>query len=634
MKAYKYIIIKLLIVLFLLICPYEILVSQGLVNYYDLRSSKNENFLSYGFDRKNNIFNFFENIDATVNLSFADVLFKNSYNGIAINSVSNSFREENISTLTVSSNIYDDLFLRINQNWLYNSDSKSIGINKLSRLNLIPALSWIYLNKSYLEFGYGYEYNEQIGVKSKGNVIYFKNKLDSYKSQDLIFNSNIDYSKISLSDNRNNSDVLIDAEVFNKYLNDNLLSFKAEYKNNNRAFVNNLPNTNYLIENRIDNKFNSIFNINYNISPNFIINSIIEYKTQNIERSFNSSDPNIANSFIYRKLKLTDYNFELALTQKSILINHTFNIRYETNDERYDIKSKFNIDESEENRLRTIEQQNNISSSKIKILYNSSIFISKSDTINFSYLASLLKYNTPSKDNSDDHDEFTNIVNLLYTHSFTKQFQLLLNTEFQQFHIVYLLSDKSYQNNWFRSLSFSPQIKLKFPYLSISPKMEVLANYTVYDFEELLKNISTYSFRQISFKDSSVIKLTKKYDLLITSLYRYNERGILYWKTFKELPQNANKEQLFRFLIKYNIIDENSLALGIRIYDFEQKALSVTKSSNSFENIQKSIGPEIQISFNFSDYGKFYLSGWYEFQNINGTKKEMPNLLLKTDLKF
>ncbi len=636
LKAKTNTLIKPLIVLFLLICPIEILFSQGLINYYDLNRQQTDNSLIFGFDRKNNIFNFFENSDLAFNISFAEILFKNTYNGIAISSSTNSFREENLSTLTINSELYNGLFLRINQNWLYNSDTKSIGINKLNRVNLLPTIRYYYLEQSFLEFGYGLEFNEQIGVQSWGNALYLSNKLKNYKLDELVLSSNFDYSSIILSDKRNNSDLLIDGILTNKYLNNNLLSLQANYKNNQRAFINNISNVadNYLIENREDNRFNAIFNIGYNPVNSLLINAIVEYNTQNIERSFNSADESIANSYIFRKLDLYNYNIDIKINQSNDLLNHYLNIRYESNEEKYDIKSKFDIDESEENKLRTIEQQNNISSSKIKLLYNSGFYLGRRDTIVFSYLASLLKYDTPSKDNNDDHDEYSNIINLTYSHSFSKYFQLLLSTEFQQFHIVYLLSEKSYQNNWLRSLSFAPQIKFRNSYLSINPKMEVLANYTVYDFEELLKNVSTYSFRQISFKDSSAITLSPKFNVFFTSLYRYNERGILYWKAFKESPQNSNKEQLYRILVNYNIFENNSFALGIRIYDFEQKRLSVAQSISSYGNIQKSIGPEIQIGIVFSDYGKLTISGWYEFQDINGIKRQMPNLFLKTDVKF
>ena len=68
--------------------------------------------------------------------------------------------------------------------------------------------------------------------------------------------------------------------------------------------------------------------------------------------------------------------------------------------------------------------------------------------------------------------------------------------------------------------------------------MELLANYTVYDFE--LTNNTGNSFRYVSMRDSISIYLLKNISLSSNNIVRYYESGSLDWKNFAESPQISN----------------------------------------------------------------------------------------------
>ena len=114
------------------------------------------------------------------------------------------------------------------------------------------------------------------------------------------------------------------------------------------------------------------------------------------------------------------------------------------------------------------------------------------------------------------------------------------------FHYVYLKSQRSSSNNWNRVLRFSPTILLQSNYLYYKPEFGINANYTTYDFENIVTGINSFSFREVSYMDTIQIKLNSNYYIESKNEIRYSERGILYWNEFSEQPQRSNFESFVK----------------------------------------------------------------------------------------
>jgi hypothetical protein len=309
-----------------------------------------------------------------------------------------------------------------------------------------------------------------------------------------------------------------------------------------------------------------------------------------------------------------------------------FNNRNEDNS----VENKYGIYETEEQRLRRIENQRDVVSSRTRFISRSRWNMSRSDTLALDYSVSILRYDTPSDLNNSDRDEFNTIVGLRYGHRFSEHLSASLLAELQMLHMVYLKSEMSGNNNWNRILRLSPSVALETDIFSMHPSFEVLANYTIFDYRALKSGIKDLSFRQIRYQDSIIVYLQKNLSLQSKINFRYYESGILYWKDFSEIPMNSNMEQLAKVFAVVRLSQNTEIGCGARYYRVRQESLSKQNAGISAAAVDiLSIGPEAMISANITKNLKISISGWYEFQTLNKfEKKEIPNLFLQTFLSL
>ena len=163
----------------------------------------------------------------------------------------------------------------------------------------------------------------------------------------------------------------------------------------------------------------------------------------------------------------------------------------------------------------------------------------------------------------------------------------------------------------------------------MKPSFEILANYTVYDFEKIAPGINSLSFRQVGYRDSIIVGLGKKYSLHSSILIRYYETGILYWNSFAETPQNSNFEQFVKLMFVRKNSGIFSYGIGARYYKLSQKSLTYGISVYSGREIDHiSIGPEVFVRARFSSGTECSIEGWYEFVDINNRRVNIPNMFL------
>ena len=149
----------------------------------------------------------------------------------------------------------------------------------------------------------------------------------------------------------------------------------------------------------------------------------------------------------------------------------------------------------------------------------------------------------------EDRDELVYVASVVTKHKISPLLHLKIITDATATHLVYLLAERSANNFWNRTLRLSPVLLFK-PHQKFSSanQFEVLANYTVYDFEEYSTGeIRSFSFRQFGFLDSTSLSIAKNISLEWFSYLNMYERGELRWKEFSERPINSFEElTLFR----------------------------------------------------------------------------------------
>jgi hypothetical protein len=201
-------------------------------------------------------------------------------------------------------------------------------------------------------------------------------------------------------------------------------------------------------------------------------------------------------------------------------------------------------------------------------------------------------------------------------------------------HTVYLLGERSANNNRNRVLRLSSRATFRpAAALLTANGFEVLANYTVYDFEEETALVKSFSYRQFAWHDSTAVELTDRIGLDFLGSLKFYERGQLNWGEFTERTENAFTDRLLSLQARWSPVPGTTLAVGYRA--FTQWRYSYGDRGKVLDNVIESLGPTCAILWDTRGYGTISLLGWYErWTQSTGTARSLANMSLNVQLNF
>jgi len=254
------------------------------------------------------------------------------------------------------------------------------------------------------------------------------------------------------------------------------------------------------------------------------------------------------------------------------------------------------------------------------------------DQLNFAGSASILHYDTPDTLNTDDRDELLVTLGMQAMHQFSKFLTLTITADVTLSHLVYLKALQSANNNWNRIIRLSPAVEYApASWFRTLNQAEVLANYTVYDFEDRGSTARSFSFRQASWIDSTSIHLSQLFKLNFVGGVRIYERGTLLWKEFKEHPQNYFVEQSYWPSLMFSATETFQIGIGYRF--FGQDRYRYERSARVLERELDTYGPTVTCEWWGTGVQRFALEGWRETQTQDGqTVRTISNLSLRVSL--
>ncbi len=600
----------------------------------NLNSLFPKNIVNYGADKNVNTFYFRAKALFDFKLFEGNLKIDQSYKGTALKAKNISFRDDELFNLRYELPAIDKFSFLLLQNIVYSSDTRSIGFNKLEKIKGAGGFKYNFSANSFLETFGGVEHNQQLNITAFGSLVGVKGQIDNFNLGGYRLNSALNSEYIKYDSERNQGIFNFNSGIFKSYSADNKLNLTMHYKILNQDFLHssNLFSSQYYIENRFEKNFNSGLNLNFGLSK--LVTSFVNVYVENIDvfRSYNHYLENSDYTGVIKKLNEFNLRFNSEVKFKSKSFEQNLGFSYSLRNETNSITNKYNIEQISFDKLLDLENRKDNLTQRTQLDFKSKWNISRRDSLNFSGLITIMYYDTPSKNNYDDRDEQATIMNINYYHKFSDILSANITGEIQLNHLVFLKAQRSSMNNWNRIFRLSPSVKWQTKNFSINPHFEVLANYTVYDFEEFNPGVQSFSFRQISYKDSIIINISKSYNLVSKIDIRYFERGILYWNSFSESPQNANYQQFTNVLLISKLNDNFSVGIGGRFYDLNQKKLDVYTFSNKV--YQFSMGPETMIEYKFKNGSRVSLHGWLEYQKTNYSLdfKSVPNFFLNSNI--
>jgi hypothetical protein len=208
-------------------------------------------------------------------------------------------------------------------------------------------------------------------------------------------------------------------------------------------------------------------------------------------------------------------------------------------------------------------------------------------------------------------------------------------------HFVFIKSQRSAQNNQNRIFRLVPSLFFQSGPLTMRPQFEVLANYTSFDFEDLLGTAQSFSLRQVAYRDSITILLNPSTMLESRMIFRYFERGEFRWREFSETPRDRNVEAFARVLcisstnrIFLEYVQNARFGAGARMY-----ILTQSPSGAGFvrvnEFVNQAFAPEAVIDIDFRSQTMLRCNGWLEFQfDRTSLQRIVPNFLLSLSVQL
>ncbi len=542
-----------------------------------------------------------ENFSASINENFHSVMIKSSPNLI---------RDDQNFLGRFNRRIHGDFFGFAGFQSDYVSDNRQIGLNSVGASELLGGLFFRNGQDSVLAGG-GNKWDRQAGVENSGPTytIQAAGAFSPFPGSELNPSLNFHDEQISPRRNLDRNIQLIYGQIFSSVA---LIKFSSAYVTQLRDFyfpadstVQSLFGVANNIQDRNDNRTNFAANV---LMPVwfFELNGLATYSQRQIDFTYRY-EPLSPSSSLY-DTRIRTSNFEIHGDLTTSFYGDSMTVTMEHN-ERSETHTLINVpltNPFSEQQMSNQAQLNNFGtrntlSGQLSLHFGSTY-------LGMTGLASIFHYNTPSELNYDDRDELTNTIALNLNHRFSPSFNAGLGFEADMIHMVYLKSQRSANNNRNFIYRFFPTVNYYDEYFASSNRFEVLANYTVYDYEAF-SQVHSFSFRQASFLDSTRVNMTSKLSLFFFANIKLYTRGELYWSSFAEYPLNYFVDQTFWLSLTYSS-GALSYGIGYKYLSLTQYNYTTARDRQFASEITNS-GPTASILADFPKL-EVVLSGWYQ----------------------
>jgi len=607
----------------------------------------NSTNLSTSYNKILNIHNFNSLIHSSYELDNFSFQLENRFNSNIIFSTIKNIRDDNYFALKGQYKFSNFIQPSISIESKRINDNRKVGI---SRFKDFAIKGWINSNpysSFYISPFYGYKEEEQLEIGESGKTFGLTSNFDEniLKSR-LMGNLKLVYDYLNIRKNQMiNTEFLIEnffSEVLNTTTRFYLNKIGRDYFTSIDSNTARIFNTTYNLENRMDNviNFSQRFDLTYPSGFALEISGDIFYRTVDKNLKFkNLNEPN-KNLF---DTKINEFKFNVSGESRIPLgrVFSVFKFAYQERSEKHSVKRIQSLPDYIYYQRLDEELQKNNFSSRVTFGTQNKINIISRDTLVIDASISKLRYDTPPLENftnpvsitRDDRDELLYIIRLQYLRFFNPALITTILLESFNNHLVYIFKERSSNNNWNRVLRLSTSTTYQSKKFTTKNYFEVLANYTIYDFEDLFQTTQSFAFRQFGFQDSTKIFLIGKYFLAANFNLKLSEQGVFYWKKFSSLPGRYLNEQEAELKIGRELSEINFIALGIRSTLISEFNFKGKEKQTVFE--MRSVGPLLEGYLYYKKDFYVNLKCWIEYiQQSNQIYKRNINLSFSSYLIF
>ncbi len=517
------------------------------------------------------------------------------------------------------------------------SDNRAIGLGRMAQHQFLSGFKNYTLDSVDIGMFMGYELNSQDDEKDHGFIYSLGFDARDLRMEDFDIKLNSSWNK-SMLGRRSPHSGQINFSLSRDFGGGVFHSIILNYSMQKREFYTSLAPSRQSILGAKHNIFSRNANVIdvmnkfiYQSHDNFIFSTSLGFANQVIDRAYRYRDSAlILDSEIQEMQFYVNASFQLFLFDWLTTIAK---ITVSEKDEKHSVIDKmenptpFDLQRINEQRASANRLENTAhrTGASIEIITD----VAKNNKIKLYASANILRYDTPDISNTDDRDELFMTYGFEVSHRFSKYLNSSFTVDATLYHLVYINKEQSANNNWNRVLRLSPIVEYKpVKWLRTVARAEVLANYTISDYEQQIASVKSYSFRQAYWMDSTMILMTKNIQFKFFGSLRIFERGILKWKEFSERPESYFVEKTVWPELIWTSDIGIRIGLGYRYFGQDRYKYQLGKR-NFAHNIQTT-GPTALLEWQGPNNERFSMIGWLENQKNNDVKtRTISNLSIQ-----
>lgn len=572
-----------------------------------------------------------DNLFLGVTQTFLSTIIKS--NGISI-------RDNAFFSLLGQYDFLNNLSFGSNVNYNIYSDDKQLAINNSSIFNSSAYLKYYPIKKLSFTPFLGISRNEQIGIIDNGPLYGIEAILDNYNFNEFNLFSELKFQTEDIAPRKNqivNFRFDIDKTFENDYHNKLFGLYSEQRKDfyfNTDSLTMHEFSISKNIQSRTEKRYSFIDRLRMITSvPGLIldVDGSLDWRTVDRDTRYISTE-NISSSTFDTKVEEFKINLISSLQYNHNLFNGVLRINFSDREEKHRAKFIDGANEVFYEKSDEQEKRKNNNGKQITLSGEGTYLVTPYDKISMSIFHRKLIYDTPSELNYDDRDELLSMFEIRYFRNMSPFFDLFTGLQGSINQTVYIFKERSANNNVLRVLKLIAGGDIHMKNISSKNSAEVSANYTVYDFQDLNPNLKSFSYRQLSLRDSTTIKLFRSTFFTFLGYVKFSEQGDFNWEGFSNNPVRYLDERYAEPTIQFRF-KFLSFAFGIRyfslftyLYENNIKTINTTYTSTA---------PLSEITYSISNALNLSIRGWYEFINTElNQNNELANMTIRLNWNF
>ncbi|MEO8208943.1 MAG: hypothetical protein ABI840_00165 [bacterium] len=554
----------------------------------------------------------------------------------------NFFRDYNNFQLLLFYNLKENLNAGVGFQNKFFTDDKNIQTNKNNSNYFFTNLNYSLNKNVILNSRLGIKAEDQIGEFNTGFSGIFTANANNYLFSDYLTNGKLVlfYENLMQKQNHNYE---INGSIYKRFTqqadNNSIIRFynlKNDFYFPATASVINQYNVKNNIESRNEIYLELGDNLNYSLSNQLIFSLGGFFVNRNIKREFKyqASSSNILFENVY-DTKIQENNLELTcgLSYNWSKILSQIKLFYNERSENHSLINPAGLTPSQILELERAEKNKNNNSRRTSLLLEALYFLSNTNSFGFSGSSSLLRYDTDFDQNYDDRDEPEIILSGYHIYNNLLNFNVQTRFDVIVSRLSYIFSQRSANNYKNRIYKLTSQSTLS-PVKQLTTKnfFQVLANYTIYDYEDIVSQVQSFSYRQLNIRDSTSYNFTRDFSIDFIGELKLYEQGQFNNNNFSVKPIAYYVDQLYTPYISYFYNYFINFSIGYKY--FQQQRFQYENTVKQLVNTYRSFGPVGKIILYLNNNSIINFTGGLDFIRYDNPAQDNSAVYLQLNITW